>query len=80
LNMLKDIQREVEIEESRGDRGRSNSISAFNQYQPHMERERAYTVSQFGAGYEQPPLPPSVVRDDDAIGQATNNNYYKSPY
>ena len=47
---------------------------------------RAYTVSSYGAGYEQPPLPPSVVKDDSGYeyqsqgsdassGQASSDNY-----
>jgi serine/threonine protein kinase len=88
LNMLKDIQKEVEFgEDGRGDRGRSASVTQFSPYQQAGERDRAYTVSHgYGAGYEQPPLAPSVVRDDDSYdysgqgsevssGQASGDNY-----
>lgn len=93
LNIIRDIQKEVDLEDSRGDRGRSASVTQYNPYDRAGERDRAYTVSAYGAGYEQPPLPPSVVKDDSGYeyqsqgsdassGQASSDNYafFKNGY
>jgi len=77
LNILKDIQKEVELDELRSDRA--------SPYHQGYGRERASTFSQFGAGYDTPPRPPSV-RDDAAYQysesspSSDNYAYFKNGY
>lgn len=45
LNIIRDIQKEVDLEDSRGDRGRSASVTQYNPYDRAGERDRYFHLS-----------------------------------